>query len=77
MDTDLLVAELLLRGFEHHKDDKIGRKIYGKIYGKDEVVVAVRSNYAVVCARFNSVEKLLEMTDYAIEKTNDHTSNTQ
>ncbi len=64
MDTDLLVAELLLRGFEHHKDDEKGRRMYMK----DEVIVSIRGHRAMIASRYASLDKILEAVEYA-EKT--------
>lgn len=66
MDTDLLIAELLLRGFEHHKDDGFMRRMYMN----DEVIVSIRGPRALVAARFYSIEGVLDMTDYALKKAN-------
>lgn len=69
MDTDLLVAKLLLRGFKkvrHPKDDSLSRRMYQN----GEVIISVYSTRAIVAARLYSTEEILEMTDHAVKKAN-------
>ncbi len=74
MDVELLIAKLLLRGFEHYKDDDDDRG--GKMYINDKVAVVIRGERAVVGIEFYSVDEILVAVDYATEKADVNSGDT-